>query len=76
MSSLLAVHVGSHDLVKLPQELEEKSSLVESITESRVKQLTYGGFVSMDCRESKAKKHAIWLSPLNQPTSHTIVSPA
>ena len=49
--------VGSHaDLVKLPQELEEKSSLVESITESRVKQLTYGGFVSMDCRESKSKK--------------------
>ena len=49
--------VGSHaDLVKSPQELKEKSSLVESIAESRVKQLTYGGFVSMDCRESKTKE--------------------
>ena len=47
--------VGSHaDLVKSSQELKEKSSLVESIAESRVKQLTYGGFVSMDCRESKS----------------------
>ena len=43
--------VGSHaDLVKSSQELKEKSSLVESIAESRAKQLTYGGFVSMDCR--------------------------
>ena len=49
--------VGSHaDLVKSPQELKEKNSLVESIAESRVKQLTYGGFVSMDCRESKTKQ--------------------
>ena len=49
--------VGSHaDLVKSPQELKEKSSLVESIAESRAKQLTYGGFVSMDCRESKSKE--------------------
>ena len=49
--------VGSHaDLVKSPQELKEKSSLVESIAESRAKQLTYGGFVSMDCRESKTKE--------------------
>ena len=49
--------VGSHsDLVKLSQELKEKSSLVESIAESRAKQLTYGGFVSMDCRESKTKE--------------------
>ena len=49
--------VGSHaDLVKSPQELKEKSSLVKSIAESRAKQLTYGGFVSMDCRESKTKE--------------------
>ena len=49
--------VGSHaDLVKSPQELKEKSLLVESIAESRVKQLTYGGFVSMDCRLSRTKK--------------------
>ena len=49
--------VGSHaDLVKSPQELKEKSSLVESIAENRAKQLTYGGFVSMDCRESKTKE--------------------
>ena len=49
--------VGSHaDLVKSPQELKEKSSLVESIAESRMKQLTYGGFVSMDCRLSKTIK--------------------
>ena len=49
--------VGSHaDLVKSSQELKEKSSLVESIAESRVKQLTYGGLVSMDCRLSKTKE--------------------
>ena len=49
--------VGSHaDLVKSLRELKEKSSLVESIAESRVKQLTYGGFVRMDCRESKTKR--------------------
>ena len=49
--------VGSHaDLVKSSQELKEKSSPVESIAESRAKQLTYGGFVSMDCRESKTKE--------------------
>ena len=49
--------VGSHaDLVKSPQELNKKSSLVESIAESREKQLTYGGFIRMDCRESKTKE--------------------
>ena len=49
--------VGSHaDLVKSPQELKEKHSLVERTAESRAKQLTYGGFVSMDCRESKTKE--------------------
>ena len=50
--------VGSHaDLVKSSRELKEKSSLVESIAETRVKQqLTFGGFVSMDCRESKSKE--------------------
>ena len=52
--------VGSHaDLVKSSQVLKEKSSLVESIAESRVKQLTYvtyEGFVSMDCRFSKTKQ--------------------
>ena len=49
--------VGSHaDRVKSSRELKEKSSLVESIAESRVKQLTYGGFVSMDCRWSKTKE--------------------
>ena len=49
--------VGSHaDLVKSSRELKEKSLLVESIAESRAKQLTYGGFISMDCRLSKTKK--------------------
>ena len=49
--------VGSHaDLVKSSRELKEKSSLVESIAERRVKQLTYGGFVSMDCRLSNTKE--------------------
>ena len=49
--------LGSHaDLVKSSQELKEKSSLVESIAESRVKHLTYGGLVSMDCRLSKTKE--------------------
>ena len=49
--------VGSHtDLIKSSRELKEKSSLVESIAESRVKQLTYGGFVNMDCRWSKTQE--------------------
>ena len=49
--------VGSHaDRVKSSRELKEKSSLVESIAESRVKQLMYRGFVSMDCRLSKTKE--------------------
>ena len=49
--------VGSHaDRVKSSRELKDKSSLVESTVESRVKQLTYGGFVSMNCRLSKAKE--------------------
>ena len=49
--------VGSHaDQFKSLLELKEKSSLVERIAESRVKLLTYGGFVSMDCRESKSKE--------------------
>ena len=49
--------VGSHaDLVKSSRELKEKKSLVESIAESRVKQLTYRRFVSMDCRLSKTKE--------------------
>ena len=57
LGSSHVIIVGSHaDLVKSPQELKEKSSLVESIAEKRAKQLTYGGFVSMDCRESKSKK--------------------
>ena len=49
--------VGSHaDLVKSSQELKDKSSLVENIAKSRVKQLMkYGGFISMDCRQSKKK---------------------
>ena len=47
--------VGSHaDRVKPSQELMEKCMVIESVAESRVKQLTYGGFVSMDCRKSKA----------------------
>ena len=49
--------VGSHaDRVKSSQELKEKCMVIESVAESRVKQLTYGGFVSMDCRKSKAKE--------------------
>ena len=49
--------VGSHaDLVKSSQELKEKSLLVESIAENRVKQQTCRGFVSMDCRLSKTKE--------------------
>ena len=49
--------VGSHaDMVKSSRELKEKSSLVASIAESRANHLTYGGFVSMDCRLSKSKE--------------------
>ena len=48
--------VGSHaDQVK-SSELKEKILLLESIEESRAKQLTYGGFVCMDCRLSKTKE--------------------
>ena len=49
--------IGSHaDLAKSSQELKEKSLVEERIAESRVKQLTYGVFVSMDCQKSKAKE--------------------
>ena len=49
--------VGSHaDLVISSRERKEKSSLVESIAKRRVKQPTYGGFVSMDCRLSNTKE--------------------
>ena len=49
--------VGSHaDRVKSSQELKEKCMVIESVAESRVNQLKYGGFVSMDCRKSKAKE--------------------
>ena len=49
--------VGSHaDRVKSSRELNDKSSLVESTAESRMKQLMHGGFVSMDCRLSKTKE--------------------
>ena len=58
--------VGSHaDLIESSRELKEKSSLVESIAKSRVKQLTYGGFVSMDCRESKTKELRCFCSLLS-----------
>ena len=66
--------VGSHaDLVKSLRELKEKSSLVESIGESGVKQLTYGGFVSMDCRESKTKEARHFRSLLST-SQHAILS--
>ena len=56
-SSHVLIIVGSHaDRVKSSRELKEKTTLVESIAESRVKQLTYGGFVGMDCRWSKTKE--------------------
>ena len=59
--------VGSHaDLVKSSQELKEKSSLVENIAKSRVKQqLTYGGFERMDCRLSKTKEARYFRSLLS-----------
>ena len=51
------ITVGSHaDLVKSPQEIKKKSSLVENIAESRAMQLTYGGLIIMDCRLSKTKE--------------------
>ena len=58
--------VGSHvDRINSTQELREKSSLVKSIAENRVKQLTYGGFVSMDCRQSKTKEARYFRSLLS-----------
>ena len=66
--------VGSHaDLVKSSQELKEKSLLVEGIAESRAKQLTYGGFVSMDCRLSKTKQ-ARYLRSLLSTSQQAILS--
>ena len=66
--------VGSHaDLVKSSRKLNEKSSLVESIAESRAKQLTYGGFVSMDCRLSKTIKARHFRSLLST-SQHAILS--
>ena len=58
--------LGSHaDMVKSSQELKEKSLLVESIAESRVKQLIYGGFVSIDCRLLKTKEARSFCSLLS-----------
>ena len=58
--------VGSHgDLVKSSRELKEKSLLVQSIAENRVKQLMYRGFLTMDCRESKTKKARYFCSLLS-----------
>ena len=55
--------VGSHaDMIKSHKELKEKNLLVENIAESRVEQLTYGGFVSMDCRLSRTKDAKDFLS--------------
>ena len=72
-NSLSIVIIGSHaDLVKSLQDLKEKSSLVESIVESRVKRLTYEGFVSMDCRKSKFKK-ARQLCVLLSTSQHAIL---
>ena len=67
--------VGSHaDLVKSSQELKEKSSLVENIAKSRVKQqLTYGGFERMDCRLSKTKE-AIYFCSLLSTSQQAILS--
>ena len=66
--------VGSHaDLVKSSRELKEKSSVVESIAESRAKQLKYGGFVSMDCRLSKTKETRHFRSLLST-SQQTILS--
>ena len=66
--------VGSHaDLVKSSRELKAKSSLVESIAESRMKQLTYGGFVKMYCRESKNKEARQFRSLLST-SQQTILS--
>ena len=66
--------VGSHaDLVKSSRELKEKSSLVESIAESRVKQLTYGGLVSMNCRLAKTKEARHFRSLLST-SQQTILS--
>ena len=66
--------VGSHaDLVKSSQELKKKNSLVESIAENRVKQLTYKGFVSMDCRLSKTKEARHFCSLLST-SQQTILS--
>ena len=58
--------VGSHaDLVKSSRELKEKSLLVESIAERRIKQLIYNGFAKMDCRESKTKEASHFRSLLS-----------
>ena len=59
--------VGSHaDLVKSPQELKEKSLLVESIAESRAKQLTYGRICKHGLsRVENQRSTSFPLSPLN-----------
>ena len=69
--------VGSHaDVVKSSQELKERNSLVESIAESRAKHLTYGGFVSMDCRESKTKEARHFRSLLSTSQQAITIIPA
>ena len=60
------VIVGSHaDLVSSSQELQEKSSLVQKIADSRMKQLSYGGFLSMDCRQADTDEAQHFISLLS-----------
>ena len=57
--------VGSHADLVLGRELKQKGSLLENIAKSRAKQLTYAGFVGMDCRLLKTKAAQDFLSLLS-----------
>ena len=48
--------VGSHADLLSKTEVKCRSEVVENIAKSRMQKLTYGGFVSMDCRQSKTKQ--------------------
>ena len=59
--------IGSHaDMITSSQELREKSFLAKSIAESRITRLTYGGFVSMNCCQSKSKAVNNFMSLLSR----------
>ena len=70
------IFIGSHadKLVCPAPELEEKSSLIELIAESRVKKMKYKGFISMNCCRNDINYARPFISLLSKSQREIIVS--